>query len=112
MTPKFGGGQKPAFVKKDKPPGSGGGTGDGSGGEGKGFVKKESPTSKPAQGLKDGYKPLIGDIDDDKLDEALAAVNKELEAGTPDKEALEKLHEKKYRILKKMNDRPAMRAAL
>ena len=113
MTPKFGGGQKPAFVKKEKPPGSGGGTsGDGSGGDSKGFVKKDSATAKPPQGVKDGFKPLIGDIDDDKLDEALAAVNKDLEAGTSDKEALEKLHEKKYRILKKMNDRPAMRAAL
>lgn len=113
MTPKFGGGQKPAFVKKEKPPGSGGGTsGDGSGGDSKGFVKKDSATAKPPQGVKDGFKPLIGDIDDDKLDEALVAVNKDLEAGTSDKEALEKLHEKKYRILKKMNDRPAMRAAL
>lgn len=113
MTPKFGGGQKPAFVKKEKPPGSGGGSGDSSGGgDSKGFVKKDPGVLKPSQGLKEGFKPIIGDIDDDKLDEALAAVNRELEAGSEDKQQLEKLHEKKYRVLKKMNDRPAMRAAL
>jgi len=113
MTPKFGGGQKPAFVKKDKPPGSGGGSGDSSSGDPKGVVKKELPGGpKPPQGVKEGFKPLIGDIDDDKLDEALASVNKELEAGSAGKQQLEKLHEKKYRILRKMNDRPAMRAAL
>lgn len=112
MTPKFGGGQKPAFVKKDKPPGSGGGSGDGSGGEGKGFVKKDVAGQKLTPGVKEGFKPLIGDIDDDKLDEALSSVNAELQAASSDPQQLEKLHEKKYRILKKMNDRPAMRAAL
>ena len=103
MTPKFGGGQKPAFVKKEKLPA------DGAGG---GIIKKEIAAAKPPAGVKEGFKPLLGDFEDDKLDEALESVNKELEAGSPDKEVVEKLHEKKYRILKKMNDRPAMRAAL
>jgi len=99
MTPKFGGGaQKPAFVRKDKQPAE----------ADKSLVRKDEGKTKVPLGVKDGHKPLMGDVEDDKLDEALAAVNQELEAAPTDKN----LHEKKYRILRKMNDRPAMRAAL
>jgi tetratricopeptide (TPR) repeat protein len=99
MTPKFGGGsQKPAFVKKDKP----GGDAD------KGIRRKDGPPSKVPSGVKDDHKPLFGDVAEDKLDEALAAVDRELAAQPAERE----LHEKKYRILRKLNDRPAMRAAL
>lgn len=100
MTPKFGGGsQKPAFVKKDKAPGD----------AEKGLSRKEGgPSHKMPPGVKEGHKPLLGDVAEDKLDETLASVNAELEANPTDKE----LHTKKYRVLRKMNDRPAMRAAL
>lgn len=103
MTPKFGGGgaQKPTFVKKEK---------QAAGEDHKsGMARKEDKLKAPQlHGVKDGYKPQLGDVDDDKLDDALAAVNKQLETNATDHE----LHEKKYRILRKMNDRPAMRTAL
>lgn len=99
MTPKFGGGsQKPAFVKKEKQTGE----------PKDALVRKDGPKSKLPAGVKDDHKPLFGDVAEDKLDESLAAVNQELESRPEDRQ----LHEKKYRILRKMNDRPAMRAAL
>lgn len=100
MTPKFGGGaQKPAFVKKDKQPAD----------ADKALIRKDDgKQTKLPLGVKEGHKPLLGDVEDDKLDETLSSVNAELEANPTDKN----LHEKKYRVLRKMNDRPAMRAAL
>lgn len=113
MTPKFGGGaQKPAFVKKEKPPGGGPG---GSGAEGgpAGLRRKDGPATKMPTGIKDDHKPRFGDVAEDKLEDALAQVNRELETANPEeREQLKELHEKKYRILRKMNDRPAMRGAL
>jgi tetratricopeptide (TPR) repeat protein len=107
MTPKFGGGaQKPAFVKKEKQPAADAGGG--------GLRRKDGPTTKVPTGVKDSeHKPLFGDVAEDKLEESLAQVNRELETANPeDKDQLKDLHEKKYRILRKMNDRPAMRGAL
>lgn len=107
MTPKFGGGaQKPAFVKKEKQPAPEAGGG--------GLRRKDGPQTKVPTGVKDSeHKPLFGDVAEDKLEESLAQVNREIETGNPDdKDQLKELHEKKYRILRKMNDRPAMRAAL
>lgn len=101
MTPKFGGGaQKPAFVKKDKPSASE---------AEKGLRRKDGPQSKVPSGVKDeGLKPLFGDVAEDQLEVALAAVDQELEQSPADRE----LHTKKYRLLRKMKDRSAMRAAL
>ena len=100
MTPKFGGGaQKPAFVKKDKQPGD----------ADKALIRKDDGKhAKLSMSVKEGHKPLLGDVEEDKLEEALAAVNKDLESNPAERA----LHEKKYRILRKMNDRPAMRTAL
>lgn len=104
MTPKFGGGaQKPAFVKKEKPSDSVTGADKATG-----LSRKGDSAPKLSRGVKDEHKPLLGDVADDKLEETLGSVNAELEQRPADKE----LHQKKYRLLRKMNDRPAMRAAL
>ncbi len=56
----------------------------------------------------EGDKPIFGDIPKENLEEALAEVDSALELNPDNKE----LHIRKYRILRKSNDRPAMRAAL
>lgn len=58
--------------------------------------------------VEEGDKPIFGDIPKENLEEALAEVDSALELNPDNKE----LHIRKYRILRKSNDRPAMRAAL
>jgi len=101
MTPKFGGGaQKPAFVKKEKQSATE---------AEKGLRRKDGPQTKVPSGVKDeGLKPLFGDVAEDQIEVSLAAVNAELETQPADRE----LHTKKYRLLRKLKDRSAMRAAL
>jgi tetratricopeptide (TPR) repeat protein len=100
MTPKFGGGaQKPTFSKKDAPPAE----------AERGLKRKDTPAPKLVAGRKDDKdKPVFGDVADEGLEEALKEVDAELEIKPNERE----LHVKKFKILRKMNNRPAMRAAL
>ncbi|MEW6277502.1 MAG: tetratricopeptide repeat protein [Candidatus Eremiobacterota bacterium] len=103
MTPKFGSGpqQKPQLPQKGL---AGAAAGSGSGG---GLVRKEVPSKNP-MATEEGDKPIFGDIPKENLEEALAEVDAALAQSPDDKE----LHIRKYRILRKSGDRPAMRAAL
>jgi tetratricopeptide (TPR) repeat protein len=104
MTPKFGGVgiQKPGMAKKDS----------GSPSEGdKGLVRKDGGSSghKISTAPKgDKLKPLFGDVADENIEEALAEVAKLLEQEPSSKEH----HIRRFKLLRKKSDRPAMRSAL
>ena len=103
MTPKFGGGpQKPSMPKKEAPSADA---------EKGGLKRKDSgqPAAKLSMGFKnDKDKPVFGDVAEENLDGALAEVSQQLEANP----ACRELHERKFKVLRKMKDRPAMRSAL
>ncbi|MCE7869017.1 hypothetical protein DYH09_01435 [bacterium CPR1] len=109
MTPKFGSGnqqhkpQLPAKGSSGQTPTEGGKHAAAT----SGLVRKDVPSKNP-MAVEEGDKPIFGDIPKENLEEALAEVDAALEQNPDDKE----LHIRKYRILRKSNDRPAMRAAL
>jgi tetratricopeptide (TPR) repeat protein len=109
MTPKFGSGSKskPHLPAKGSAPAAGT-----PGGPNKGLIRKETHVKsglagKTPQGADESDKPVLGDINE-PLDEALAEVEVKLAQTPADRE----LHVRHYKILRKMANRPAMRAAL
>lgn len=75
----------------------------------RGLTRKDSKR-RVAGGLKEDAfeKPIFGDVPEDELEDALADVNQSLGETPADKD----LHVRKYKILKKLGDRPTMRASL
>jgi len=109
MTPKFGSGSKskPNLPAKGSTPAAGT-----PGGPNKGLIRKDSHVKsalvgKTSQATDESDKPVLGDINE-PLDEALAEVEVKLAQSPADRE----LHVRRYKILRKMADRAAMRAAL
>lgn len=104
MTPKFGGAgiHKPGMPKKEATEG---------GGE-KGLTRKDSGNNSghkiSTAPKNDKHKPILGDVSDENLDEALDEVNALLEQEPNSREH----HERKYKVLRKKGDRQAMRQAL
>jgi tetratricopeptide (TPR) repeat protein len=70
------------------------------------MMRKEAPPRGPL-GTKEGDRPVLGDITE-PIEEALADVEARLAEDPTNRD----LHERKYRILLKAGDRPAMRRAL
>lgn len=97
MKRKFGNGpQKPQFPTKGKDKKTSE--------EARGLLRKDSTRKKGD----DGDKPIFGDVPEDELEDALAEVEEKLKDDPGNKEH----HVRKYKILRKLGDRPVMRAAL
>ncbi|MCA9791932.1 MAG: tetratricopeptide repeat protein [Candidatus Eremiobacteraeota bacterium] len=99
MKRKFGSGQKPQFPAKGK---------DKAGDDARGLLRKDQPTNKHAAKRDDDLKPMLGDIADEDLESALEEADATLAEDPANKDA----HVRKFKVLRKMGDRPNMRAAL
>ncbi|MBI3924077.1 MAG: tetratricopeptide repeat protein [Armatimonadetes bacterium] len=102
MTPKFGSGQQKPQFKKPTPQEP----------DPKGLRRKESqqPSRKipVSSKLEEKDKPVFGDVGEENLEEKLADIENKLLETPEDRE----LHIQKFKMLRKMGDRPAMRAGL
>lgn len=102
MTPKFGSGQhqKPQLPSKEK---------EKTAEEARGLRRKDQPTKHPiVKKRDDADKPVYGDIPEEEVEEALAELDAQLAEDPKNKD----LHVKKFKILRRVNDRPKMRGAL
>lgn len=103
MTPKFGS-SKPTKPTKPAMPAKRGAADAQA--DGKGLVRKAAQHKGPLK-QEEGDKPVFGDINE-PLDEALSAVEAQLAQTPNDIE----LHKRRVKVLRKMNDRAGVKAAL